>query len=50
MTVQAEHETLPNPDFDELLGPRGPIARVLGEYEHRPAQVAMAQTVWDAVT
>ena len=38
------------PDFDELLGPRGPIARVLGEYEHRPAQVAMAQAVWQAVT
>jgi ATP-dependent DNA helicase DinG len=38
------------PDFDELLGPRGPIARVLGEYEQRPAQVAMAEAVWDSVT
>lgn len=38
------------PDFDRLLGPNGPIARVLGEYEHRPAQVKMAQTVWQAIT
>jgi ATP-dependent DNA helicase DinG len=38
------------PDFDALLGPRGPIARVLGEYEHRPSQVAMAHAVWESVT
>ena len=38
------------PDFDELLGPNGPIALVLGDYEHRPAQVKMAQTVWQAIT
>ena len=38
------------PDFDRLLGPNGPIAQVLGEYEHRPAQVKMAETVWQAIT
>jgi ATP-dependent DNA helicase DinG len=38
------------PDFHALLGPNGPIAHVLGEYEHRPAQVRMAETVWEAIT
>jgi ATP-dependent DNA helicase DinG len=37
------------PDFDAILGPAGPIARALGEYEHRPAQVQMARTVWQAI-
>jgi len=39
-----------SPDFDSILGLSGPIARVLGEYELRPEQVKMAQTVWQATT
>ena len=38
------------PDFDLILGPHGPLARALGEYEHRPPQIKMAQTVWQAIT
>jgi ATP-dependent DNA helicase DinG len=38
-----------SPDFDLILGPHGPLARALGEYEHRPPQIRMAQTVWDAI-
>lgn len=37
------------PDFDAILGPKGALARVLGEYEHRPPQIEMARTVWEAV-
>ena len=44
-----EPAPLPLPDFHALLGPNGPIAHVLGEYEQRPAQVRMAQTVWQAI-
>ena len=40
---------VPNPDFDMILGPDGPLARVLGEYEHRPPQIKMAETVWQAI-
>ncbi len=42
-------KTNANPDFNHILGPDGPIARQLGEYEHRPAQVEMAQIVWQAL-
>jgi len=38
-----------SPDFDLILGPHGPLARALGEYEHRPPQIKMAQTVWQAI-
>jgi ATP-dependent DNA helicase DinG len=38
-----------SPDFARILGPHGEIARVLGEYEQRPSQVKMAQTVWQAI-
>lgn len=37
------------PDFDRILGPHGPLAIELGEYEHRPSQIKMAQTVWEAI-
>ena len=37
------------PDFNLILGPNGPLARVLGEYEHRLSQIVMAQTVWQAI-
>ncbi|MBN1580327.1 MAG: ATP-dependent DNA helicase, partial [Anaerolineae bacterium] len=37
------------PDFNHILGPHGPIARQLGEYEHRPSQIKMAQIVWQAL-
>ncbi len=40
---------LPTPDFDFLLGPGGPLARALGEYEHRPPQIEMARCVWQAI-
>lgn len=40
---------IPKPDFDVILGPDGPLARVLGEYEHRPPQIKMAETVWQAI-
>jgi ATP-dependent DNA helicase DinG len=43
-------EQAPPPDFGQLLGLDGPIARALGEYEHRPAQVRMAETVWRAIS
>jgi ATP-dependent DNA helicase DinG len=46
----SEREIRTLPDFDSILGPSGPIAGILGEYEHRPAQVKMAQIVWQAVT
>ncbi len=39
-----------SPDFNHILGPRGAIALLLGEYEHRPAQIKMAQTVWQSIT
>lgn len=39
----------PSPDFGAILGPTGPLARALGEYEHRPAQIRMAETVWQAI-
>ncbi|MBN1936907.1 MAG: ATP-dependent DNA helicase [Anaerolineae bacterium] len=41
--------TQPTPDFKFILGPNGPIAGHLGEYEHRPAQIKMAQVVWRAI-
>lgn len=37
------------PDFSSILGPDGPIARHLGEYEYRPAQIKMAEIVWQAI-
>jgi ATP-dependent DNA helicase DinG len=37
------------PNFNHILGPNGPIARHLGEYEHRPSQIKMAQCVWQAL-
>jgi len=37
------------PDWASILGPNGPIARRLGEYEYRPAQIRMAQVVWQAI-
>jgi ATP-dependent DNA helicase DinG len=37
------------PDFNLILGTNGPLAHVLGEYEHRPSQIVMAQTVWQAI-
>ena len=42
-------EKEPVPDFNQILGPAGPIAHLLGEYEHRPAQIKMAQCVWEAI-
>ncbi len=38
-----------SPDFDFLLGPDGPLAHALGEYEYRPPQVEMARRVWQAI-
>ena len=38
-----------SPDFNSILGLHGPLARALGEYEHRPSQIKMAQTVWQAI-
>ncbi|MEM9073450.1 MAG: DEAD/DEAH box helicase, partial [Myxococcota bacterium] len=33
----------------DLLGPRGPLARAIEGYEHRPSQMAMADAVDDAL-
>lgn len=33
------------PDVDGLLGPEGPIARRLPDFEARPQQVALAKAV-----
>ncbi len=41
--------TQSSPDFTSILGPNGLIAGHLGEYEHRPAQIRMAQVVWQAI-
>jgi ATP-dependent DNA helicase DinG len=36
-------------ELEAMLGPYGPIALALGEYEHRPSQIEMARTVWRAI-
>ncbi|MFN2156965.1 MAG: DEAD/DEAH box helicase, partial [Anaerolineae bacterium] len=38
-----------HPDFAAILGPHGPLARALGQYEHRPSQIEMARTVWRVI-
>ena len=37
------------PDVDSLLGPAGPIARRLPDFEARPQQVALAKAVETAL-
>jgi len=39
-----------HPKFADILGPHGPLALALGEYEHRPSQIEMARSVWRAIT
>ncbi len=41
--------TATHPKFEDILGPHGPLALALGEYEHRPSQIEMAHTVWHAI-
>lgn len=48
MTQDAMTDT--HPEFADILGPHGPLALALGEYEHRPSQIEMARTVWRAIT
>lgn len=51
MTRQSPWDVMTDthPDFAAILGPHGPLARALGQYEHRPSQIEMARTVWRAI-